>query len=167
MREEESSEINRIFCEVLERQAFLFADPMDIGGFEADGGPYLHSTMTFGGETPGSLSLVAGEAMAKEIAANFLGTNADDPSVEVNYRDALNEILNVVCGHLLTALNGDHAIHDLSIPSLRDLTSLQAEETALKPGCLAFSVEEHHALLFVEFFPVSGEGKDARREASL
>jgi CheY-specific phosphatase CheX len=169
MREAGSSEINRIFCEVLERQAFLFADPLDVADFEAAEGAHLLSSMTFGGETPGSLSLVAGEAVAREIAANFLGTNTEDPSVEANYRDALNEILNVVCGHLLTALNGDHAIHDLSIPSLRELTSLEAAEMAQRPGCLAFSVEEHHALLFVDFFPVSGgkadEGGTARGAA--
>jgi hypothetical protein len=78
--------------------------------------------------------------------------------VEANYRDALNEILNVVCGHLLTALNGDHAIHDLSIPALEELTALQAEEASLRPGCLAFSVDEHQALLAVEFHPVPGMG---------
>lgn len=144
-------EISRIFCEVVERQAFLFADPIGIDEFEPGDRDFLETSIHFTGASPGTLTLVAPADMAREIAANVMGVSESDPAVEANHRDALGEILNVLCGHILSALNGDHAIHDLSIPTLADATALQAAELANRPSCLAFSVEDHKALLLVDF----------------
>lgn len=157
------AEITRIFREVLERQAFLFAEPMDPDGIGSDPGPWLRATIRFGGDTPGVLRLAAGEAMAREAAANFLGTSLEDPSVEANHRDALGEILNMVCGHMLTALHGDHALHDLGIPALEDISSLDAEAMAGAPGCLAFLAEDHPVLLSAEFRGLAAGGPEGSR----
>ena len=151
MPDTRSAHIARIFCEVLERQAFLFAESMETDGFGTEPGRWLRATLRFGGDAPGILRLAAGEPMAREAAANFLGTSLDDPSVEANHRDALGEILNMVCGHMLTALHGNHALHDLGIPSLEDISALEAEAMAGTPGCLAFLVEDHPVLLSAEF----------------
>lgn len=158
MDEAMESEISRIFCEVVERQAFLFADPADAGDFAPGDGAFLMGTIRFHGATPGTLTLLAPEAMAREAAANVLGVSEDDPGVEANYRDALGEILNVLCGHVLTALNGNHAIHDLTVPELSEATAPQAADLAARPGCLAFAIDDHRALLLADFHPAAGRG---------
>lgn len=156
MSETRTASIARIFCQVLERQAYLFAESMDADAFGTEPCAWLRATLRFGGDTPGVLRLAAGEPMAREAAANFLGTALEDPSVEANHRDALGEILNMVCGHMLTALHGDHALHDLGIPALEDITAREAEAMAASPGCLAFLVEDHPVLLSAEFLGLAG-----------
>lgn len=163
MPDSRSAELARIFCEVLERQAFLFAESMDPEGAGTQPVAWLRATIRFGGSAPGVLRLAAGEPMVREAAANFLGTSLEDPSVEANHRDALGEILNMVCGHMLTALHGEHALHDLGIPALEDITSLDAEAMAGAPGCLAFLVEDHPVLLAAEFPAVTGGGRGGLR----
>lgn len=150
------SRIAAIFGQVMERQAYLFSDPVDTGEFAAGDGAWFRASMDFAGDAPGTLTLVAGEGLAREIAANVLGVQLDDPSVEANHRDALGEIVNVVCGHMLTALHGEHAVHHLSIPALEEIGALEADDLAGRAGCLAFAIEDHQALLLVDFHPGPG-----------
>jgi hypothetical protein len=157
-----TSGMARIFCQVLERQAYLFAECMDADAFGAEPGAWLRASLRFGGDTPGVLRIVAGEAMAREGAANLLGTSLEDPSVEAHHREALGRSLNRVCGHMLTALHGEHALQELGVPVLEDITWMEAESMAGTPGCLAFLVEDHPVLLCAEFHGLAegqGEGR--------
>jgi CheY-specific phosphatase CheX len=108
------------------------------------------------------LVLAVPEALARTIAANFLGMDEDDPIVEEHGSDSLGEILNVICGHLLTALYGRDGVFDLSIPRPFTLTGEEAAILVRKKGFYAFSIDEHQVLLQASFCnPVPGETPNA------
>ncbi|MDQ3000942.1 MAG: chemotaxis protein CheX [Fibrobacterota bacterium] len=142
-----SSELVReVFSRVLEKQVFLFAEAMPIG--EMDGSAdWVEARMSFHGPFGGSLSLALPKDAEIEIAANFLGKDADDPDVAKYAEDSFKEILNVVCGHMLTALAGEEPVFDLSIPKVHPVSGADWTALADMPGALGFDVEGHAALL--------------------
>lgn len=143
--------IGRVFCEVLEKQAFMFADPAAPEDFDGADGEFLAATMGFRGEIEGRITLAVPKALLPEIAANFLGMDASDPFVAERSADACKELLNVTCGHMLTALRGEEPVFDLSIPRLSDADPGLMSAWARKPGALRFSVEGSPLLLMVGF----------------
>jgi CheY-specific phosphatase CheX len=147
--------IRRTFYDVMEKQVFMFSEPAERGGFSADETPFLLGWMNFHGASAGNLLIAVPEGMAREIGANFLGMEADDPFVEETYQDSLKEILNVTCGHMLTALKGETPVFDLSIPNVTPMTSAELSELADDPSCLAFDVDGYPVLLRMDFDPVS------------
>jgi hypothetical protein len=88
--------------------------------------------------------------MAKEIAANVLGVDPADPIAEAHYRDSLGELLNVACGHMLSALFGDTEVFELSPPRPFSLTASETAKLARRRGCMAFSVDGRRAFLNVD-----------------
>ena len=161
MREDDKSEIARMFCEVLEKQVFLFPESMAAADFTGEGDGYLVSAMTFRGKSRGGLMLAVPEAMAREMAANFLGLEHDDPFVETTCGDSLGEILNITCGHMLTALFGDREVFDLAAPRPFSLTGPEAAILSRKQGCLVFRVDGYQVLLQATFCKVPGEKPNA------
>ncbi|HEY6564423.1 MAG TPA: chemotaxis protein CheX [Pirellulaceae bacterium] len=138
--------LREVFSKVLEKQAFIFAEEMEIGDM-VDGGDWVEASMSFRGPFDGNLSLALSKPAELEIAANFLGKDADDPEVARFAEDSLKEILNVVCGHALTALAGENPVFDLSIPEVRPVPTSDWSALAARPGTLGFDVEGHPALL--------------------
>lgn len=138
--------VREVFAKVLEKQVFLFAEEMPIGEMSGEG-DWVEARMSFHGPFGGSLSLAMPKAAELEIAANFLGKDADDPEVAKCAEDSLKEILNVVCGHMLTALAGEAPEFDLSIPKVHPVSEADWDGLAAMPDSLGFDVEGHSALL--------------------
>lgn len=153
MDEEMSGTVSRVFCEVLNRQVFMFADPEE-GGFEPGEGGFLATSIGFRGESlQGEITLALPEAIVGEIAANFLGMDADDPFVTARRQDACKELLNVTCGHILTALKGEGPVFDLTIPEVASVEGGQVADWAAAPDALPFSVDGSPVLLRIRFSP--------------
>jgi chemotaxis protein CheY-P-specific phosphatase CheC len=138
--------VREVFSKVLEKQVFLFAEEVSIGELSCDG-DWVEARMSFHGPFDGSLSLAMPKAAELEIAANFLGKDADDPDVAKCAEDSLKEILNVVCGHMLTAMAGEEPEFDLSIPKVHPVSEADWDAMAASPDSLGFDVEGHSALL--------------------
>ena len=85
--------------------------------------------------------------MCPEIAANVLGVDLDDPDVVVKPLDALKELLNVTCGHVLTALAGDEPVFDLTVPEVTEIDAVAWKKLADAPYTVAFLVDESPVLL--------------------
>ncbi len=147
------AEIASVFREVMEKLAFLFPEESQSGEFPRQEDAFLASSMTFTGNTRGGLLLAVPESVARELTANFLGLETDDPFVLENSRDSLGEILNVTCGHMLTALFGSGEVFDLSIPSPLSLTGKEVAILARKQGGILFNVDESPVLLQASFCP--------------
>lgn len=130
---------SQVMQEVLERQAFLFADPAE-GGEEAEG-PILKASLRFAGARAGGLSLAAPMPLAREIAAGILGCDAGDPMAEERAGDACKEILNIACGQTLTSLFGTEPVFDLGVPEARVLSEEEAADWSAAPGVQTLSVE--------------------------
>jgi CheY-specific phosphatase CheX len=151
MHEEKMPEIAGVFCEVMEKQAFLFPEALESRLVSLDEDRFLASSMTFMGNIRGGLLLAVPERTAWELSANFLGMEADDPFVRESSRDSLGEILNITCGHMLTTLFGVGELFDLSIPTPLSLTGPEIALLARKQGSMVFQVDDCPVLLQATF----------------
>jgi len=157
MDEAVAEKINAAFCEVLNRQVFLFADPVPQGEFDAGEGAFQAATIGFRGEVEGRITMALPDSIVGEIAANFLGMDADDPFVTAKSGDACKELLNVACGHILTALKGDGPVFDLSIPELSAVDARRVGDWATGAGALPFDVDGSPVLLRIHWGPPDPE----------
>lgn len=150
-----AEKVREVFTRVMEKQVFLFAEDQDVEGMP-DAGDWVEARMAFRGPMGGSLSLAMPKEAELELAANFLGKDADDPEVAACAEDSLKEILNVVCGHLLTAFAGEEPVFDLSIPKVHPLSQGDRNALAALPDALGFDVEGRPALLRFHFETIEG-----------
>ncbi len=141
----------RVLAEVLERQAFMFADP------PAEGAPpprpkgvCLKASMSFHGPKSGSVTLCAPVSVCESLAVNMLGVDAgyfEQGSEGSPHRlseashDALKELLNVVCGNILTEVAGEKPVFNLSIPVASDIHEDEWEDLPRQSGAVALVVE--------------------------
>jgi hypothetical protein len=170
--------IRGTFRDVMEMQVFMTPEarsPVDLACER--GVDFLHAHMRFAGSPAvlrtdsgavhvhgrsGSLTLVMPEAMAVEIAANFLGVDADDPAADVAARDALKELLNIVCGNVLTALYGQEAVFDLEIPEASEAAFEDVAEIAGTVDAMVFDVEGWPVLLRADLAPAPPSSPERR-----
>ena len=140
-----SAILTQVFGEVVERQAFMFVGAVD----EVTEPPEaaLLGEIHFTGQHSGKLCLGLPAAMSAELAANILGLEPDDASAEEAGLDAVRELLNVTCGHVLTTLAGEGPVFDLGVPELRPLDAAGWQELAARPGAAAMVVDGHPVIL--------------------
>ncbi len=145
--EEHLPVLTSVFGEVLERFAFMFADPADVEDVVFPDDPSVQTHMTFRGQFGGRLSLLVPEAMAEELAANLLGVTPGDPDTQSKARDALKELLNICCGRLLTELAGASPVFDLSVPEVSEATRQDWDILIAQEGSALFQIDDYVALL--------------------
>lgn len=129
-----------VFSDIFENQAFMFSERL-----EEDAewpGPSLLAEIDFRGPFSGSLSMAIPVELACEAAANMLGSAPEDELAEHQIHDAVKELLNVACGHVLTTLAGDEPVFDLAVPSVVSLDELDWAQYVGREGCAAMSVED-------------------------
>ncbi|MBU0595985.1 chemotaxis protein CheX [Candidatus Bipolaricaulota bacterium] len=119
MQQQKSATLTAIFSDVLANLAFMFTDDEDSHS-EANG-VWSEASIEYYGCVNGALRLVYPEAFAIELAANLLGTDPGCEDAESQAGDAVKELMNIVCGQLVTALHGTEAVFNLSIPRVRVL----------------------------------------------
>jgi CheY-specific phosphatase CheX len=117
MAEPIAERLARIAAETLEKLAFVFSEPQKGMGsvLAADS---ASAQIQFSGSCSGTLVLTMSNPALSGLAANMLGLDDDaDPTLDLK-RDTLKEILNVICGKLLTELGGRTAVFQLQPPEL-------------------------------------------------
>jgi hypothetical protein len=103
--------------QILEQMAFMFLTPPDdTGGVETPQAGWPTVELRFAGLRGGRLALTAEPSLARELAANALGIEPDEPLADDHAGDALGELLNILCGHVLTELFGPEAACALDPP---------------------------------------------------
>jgi chemotaxis protein CheY-P-specific phosphatase CheC len=143
--------IRRCFCEVMEKQVFMFPEwrsHLDIPCGEEG---FLGATIRFGGPLRGSLLLAMPPEVTRSVAANFLGLDDGDGFADEMASDALKEMLNITCGHVVAELCGRAQVVELSVP---EVSALECGRVALLAGLgesLVFDVEGAPVLLRAEF----------------
>ena len=151
MIEVHKEKVEEVFCEILQETVFMFGDevsgPSDLAGLQEGA---LAVEMKFTGEQAGSLLLAVDQAICPELAANMLALDPTDEMAKERGKDALKELLNITCGHLLTEVAGSEAVFDLTVPELRELTAEEWSDLVGAPGTALFEVDEHPALLRFE-----------------
>jgi len=147
MQAEQEETLSRTFASILEKQAFLFAEPVEKTELAVEGFGLMQARMAFSGHWRGTLTLAVPEALCPEIAANMLGNEPDDEKAISCSQDALKELLNVVCGSLLIALAGEKPVFDLFVPEVSSLSDEACRKLLDDPETLSFQVDEKPVLL--------------------
>lgn len=140
--------LNEVFSEVAEKLAFMFSDMPDEDEFSDIQSDSIKASMAFAGPFTGSIDIVVTEEMCSEIAANVLGLDFDDELLTENAaNDALKELLNVTCGHVLTSIAGEEPVFDLTIPEIASLNEEQWKEMRDDPTTCALLVDDNPVIL--------------------
>ncbi len=117
MEADRRAEIIAVADNVLEQFAFMFCEPVPIAELPRPQEDLMHASMGFKGAVTGALELVAPVEFARQLAANALGIDEEDEQMDAA-GDALRELLNMLCGQLLTTLGGAEPVFDLTIPEV-------------------------------------------------
>lgn len=147
MRAEYVEVLTREFADVMERMAFMFAEPGDPCDFTPDGVPWMGVKMSFRGNLRGSVSLAAPRGLCMELAGNILGLTAEHQKAQEYADDAFRELLNVVCGQILTSLTGRVSTFDLGVPVSSDVDAGSVALLLHAGEALLFSVDEAPCVL--------------------
>jgi len=104
--------------EVLEKMFFLPLDFSDAGSpgdlWEAGGVDLLAIRLAFQGPFSGHFAFFVPQALGKALAADFMGTDEEDVSLE-HVEQTAKEIVNMIAGSTFCALD-EEAVFDLGIP---------------------------------------------------
>jgi len=147
MKSEQKELLSKVFCDALEKLAFMFGEPAERDELSPTGNKYLTAGMTFTGDMSGEISITVVEEMCMEIAANILGISEDDEQALNLAIDSLKEVLNVTCGQVITAVAGEKALINLSIPQVSELDTSGWTETMNKAETIGFLVDDYPVLL--------------------
>ncbi len=154
MNSENETKTIEAFTQVLGKLAFMFAEPVERGKSGDTPQEALQAVVAFSGPLHGRLSVAVPREWCSELAANILGVDEEDDAAVENLKDALKELVNVSCGHVLTAVAGEQPQFDLSPPEVNDLSGddwrrLSADSETIpmiidemSPALLRFEVAE-------------------------
>lgn len=107
------------FLKVVEQLSFMFGEPVPKDEIEAEDVTFVMASMAFGGDLTGTLIMAVPQEVTADIAANILGMDPAEVQAEELRRDALAEMLNVVCGHVIMAISGADANFKLRSPETK------------------------------------------------
>jgi hypothetical protein len=122
----EASVVSEVLCDILQKYAFVFPEPVEADNALATESRLLRVEMGFSGDRSGVFELFAPLELCREITANLLGYDLDDPFVNNNPEDGMKEILNIVGAHCLSRIFGDDKRFNVAIPSYEWIERPQA-----------------------------------------
>ncbi|MBU1707839.1 chemotaxis protein CheX [bacterium] len=149
-----TSDIRQVLLDVsthvFETSAFMAVYPPEVT--DPDGGfPRMAASIHFKGPAMGRLILAVSSEILSPLATSMLGLDITDEVGENGKKDALLEVLNMMCGNVLTEIHGSKPIFNLSPPELILWEEAQAALSAVPPeNHLMFTVEDTRADLILQ-----------------
>jgi two-component system chemotaxis response regulator CheY len=142
--------VEKALGNVLESFAYMFSEMIPATDVPVSDGDHVRAEISFTGEISGSLVLIVPRGICPEIAANILGIESDADEAIADAEDALRELLNVTCGHLISTVAGTEAVLDMSLPTTRAIDLADWNDMRDDPETIAFLVDERPVLLHFE-----------------
>ena len=93
------------------------------------------------GQVSGTLRCWCTREFAARLAANLLGLEPDMGEAQVAGEDAVRELMNVLCGQLVTLWHGTQGVFKLTIPTVRECIGVPAVADAEARHVCRLSVE--------------------------
>ncbi len=116
--------------------AMAFMLPDELGDALAQP-PAAAASVTFQGPFCGVLTMSVSAGLMPLLAGNLLGL--DDKNVDqAAQRDALKELLNVICGNLLPVIDSAESVFDVGSPSVIPLLEAATVPAGTTPAGRAF-----------------------------
>ncbi|NUM52772.1 MAG: chemotaxis protein CheX [Candidatus Hydrogenedentes bacterium] len=133
--------VNDVFPQMLESLTFMFADPDE--GVSPPGMPHdaVLVRIAFSGERNGAIEMAIGRSLGLEMAGNLLGLEPQADNAQKYGDDALRELMNVTCGHILTAMAGDRPVFNLTIPSISPMDGADWDALSRDESAAQFSID--------------------------
>jgi CheY-specific phosphatase CheX len=132
---------------VFETSAFMSVYPWEDGNELPM--PDIAATMSFSGHSNGNLTLQLVSRVLDMLAENMLGEPPEGEDADEKRRDALKEVLNMICGNFLTQWAGEDPVFELSPPSIVEIDSPISNEGSAIPVSVLFNLEETCARILV------------------
>ncbi len=133
--------VSKVFLGVVEKLAFMFGDPCEMDDVYAEQGGWVRATITYDGEQKGAISLSVPVGLCAEISANILGMDPEDIGDDILARDSLKEMLNVVCGHVVPALQSEDRDFELGLPCLDEFSADEVRLLVQEPGTTCYNLD--------------------------
>jgi len=133
------------FAEVVRQLACLFCEFSD--STRPEWVPSLRASVRFSGAVDGALFVWVPVSLCPLIAANVLGVDEDGHLAVQLGDDAVQELLNVACGHLLTKLAGEKALIDRTLPEIAMSERAEWERAWHDPDTLRLTIESSPVLV--------------------
>lgn len=149
MPHENREVIEQVVTEVLEQLAFVFADGAEHDELPGELSTAVAVSMGIRGAGVGRLIVASGLPVCQELAGNLLGS---DPEESTNEQStfALMELVNVLCGQLLTELAGTEPVFDLDPPEPIDRAADTWRSLATDPSAVGFLADDCPMLVRLE-----------------
>lgn len=110
--------LQTIITDALERTAFVIVDPCDDAAGLSP--PKLHAKIRYSGPASGTIVVSASEGFLVELASSILGVEPEEVRLDVEGRDALRELANIIAGSALVAIGGEDTPYSLGLPEAID-----------------------------------------------
>ena len=104
MQKINANQLEQLAIDVLERTAMLLADPIKHAMAETLDPPTRFACLSYSGSAVGTLYLAASDGFVAELASSLLGVETEEISLDVEGKDALNEMANIMTGSLVLSL---------------------------------------------------------------
>lgn len=147
MTERAREAVASTFVDVIEKLTFMFGEQAAMEDVAPGTEPWVEARMEFTGDLVGSLAVIVPQEMQPEIAANILGLGSEALQQPEVLDDALREMLNVVCGHVIRAIAGPSCRFDLVTPVNTVLDDESLEELMDDPDSSAFMLDDEPLLM--------------------
>lgn len=147
MQSSTQTKLSGTFLEVVEQLTFMFGEEVPKSELEVDGMDFMLASMDFSGDMNGTLSVAVPDEVTMEIAANVLGLEPEDVQAEDMRRDALAEMLNVVCGHVIMAMVGTDANFKLDSPVTGSIDTDKVNSLMLDEQVIGLTLDDSPVFL--------------------
>ncbi len=147
MNDDNNETLIKVCCDVFENLSFMFGETIDLDEAETDSNTFIKASMAFMGDKNGTIDLVVPSEIAVSLAYNILGIDEDEEMPPDSSIDALRELLNTICGQLMTTMFGDQPIFDLTVPKTKTLSLEEWNEIVDNEEYLAISIEDEPILI--------------------
>jgi hypothetical protein len=117
MPQTNTATLREIFSDTLANLAFMFVDDEQVDPDPHE--DWFQTTIRYKGPGSGQLGLICPRSFTTALAANLLGVNPEDRQANSKAIDAVKELMNILCGQLVTQVYGSDVLFNLSIPRCR------------------------------------------------
>ena len=136
-----------MFLEVVEKLTFMFGELGEPEDVDEEQCIWVRASIDFSGPVNGTISLGVPEDVCGEVSANILGLNPEDIEEDGLARDSLMELLNVVCGHIVPAIQETEDDVLLSVPSIDEISSMNACKIARQDDTTCYDLDDSPVML--------------------
>ena len=119
-----------VTASVLEEASFVFTEEVDEANFNTDN--VIEAKLVYHGPEEsgesGEMALAASSDFSIALAANLLGIEEDDPTAMEKGKDAICELINMICGAVLAEWFGADGKGKIGLPSSQILPKEEYEK---------------------------------------